>query len=728
MTLGGSRFSGALGGMLIEILPFLRGMASDIRGVLGDDHPGLIPTVMAAYALTSFLTGAAFLILGLLKIGNLVWLPFPPSATPLSLSNVTSTLFDTHHHGLLAASFFPAFVLSVTLRSRHMELWTRGLTRSPYYIPLYLLVIPSIFWIVVRSIGVPIKHLVAAGWLFQVDTVSSPSALVAGWNYWTLFDFRLVEWWALKSAIQNLVLLVVIGVLNLPIYVPTLAFTLDVSYDMNYELLGQAAGNILAGLVGTIPNILQYSYSVYASRAKAGRFELSIVIVLMAVLFLCSGLIMPYVPTVLASVLVLFIGIELFLEAIWEASKTLAWMEYAVVVATLAACTFLGFAEGFGVGIGAATVVYFMYGVMDSVRTFSANELAHTAAGEEPGRGPRCGTARRAAALAAQLHPAAITLGTHQSGALLTVDLKPDADTDLLHKLNARVLVLPGYIFFASVPSLERALLGSDIPVAFFILDLGRAHRIETAAARSLLRCVRELQLKNSVLVVCGVRQNGGLYADFERAEVTLVFNSTAAVEGKGIPAFETRDACLAWCQTEQESRANKVEGLDDETKESAFKSFCRLFDFEPSTVLDSPETADCGSTEVARFVQAGGRIIVCLPGQELQNTGITFVVEGQIDCIATPPSTNPGVLRPSVHRLLTMLPRETLRMVQVRLPIFSRAEPTHVRCFKPGGVLDGCERSGITRARTRSIVVEMEGEKLMAWAQARLNEQTGGA
>ncbi|KAJ7908503.1 sulfate transporter family-domain-containing protein [Mycena leptocephala] len=753
MTLGGSRFSGALGGMLIEILPFLRGMASDIRGVLGDDHPGLIPTVMAAYALTSFLTGAAFLILGLLKIGNLVayfpqtvltgaigaigvslfvlglGLPFPPSATPLSLSNVASTLFDRHHQGLLAASFFPAFMLSVTLRSRHMELWTRGLTRSPYYIPLYLLVIPSIFWIVVRSIGVPIKHLVAAGWLFQVDTVSSPSALVAGWNYWTLFDFRLVEWWALKSAIQNLVLLVVIGVLNLPIYVPTLAFTLDVSYDMNYELLGQAAGNILAGLVGTIPNILQYSYSVYASRAKAGRFELSIVIVLMAVLFLCSGLIMPYVPTVLASVLVLFIGIELFLEAIWEASKTLAWMEYGVVVATLAACTFLGFAEGFGVGIGAATVVYFMYGVMDSparaTRWNEWNELQQVKNQDEdhvaaPLEGP----------LPSRLNytPAAITLGTHQSGAPLTTDLKPDADTDLLHKLNARVLVLPGYIFFASVPSLERALLGSDTPVTFFILDLGRAHRIETAAARSLLRCVRELQLKNSVLVVCGVRQNGGLYADFERAEVTLVFNSTAAVEGKGIPAFETRDACLAWCQREQESRANKIEGLDDETKESAFKSFCRLFEFEPNTVLDPPETADCGSTEVARFIQAGGRIIVCLPGQELQNTGITFVVEGQIDCIATPPSTNPGVLRPSVHRLLTMLPRETLRMVQVRLPIFSRAEPTHVRCFKPGGVLDGCERSGITRAGTRSIVVEMEGEKLMAWAQARLNEQTDGA
>lgn len=72
MTLGGSRFPGGVGAMLIEILPFLRGVAIDIRGALGDDHPGLVPTVMAAYALSSILTGVAFLLLGLLKIGSLV--------------------------------------------------------------------------------------------------------------------------------------------------------------------------------------------------------------------------------------------------------------------------------------------------------------------------------------------------------------------------------------------------------------------------------------------------------------------------------------------------------------------------------------------------------------------------------------------------------------------------------------------------------------------------------
>lgn len=75
ITFGGSRFPGAMSTMLIEVLPFLRGAANDIRAVLGDDHPGLIPTVMAVYALTSFLTGAAFVVLGVLKLGNLVLAP-----------------------------------------------------------------------------------------------------------------------------------------------------------------------------------------------------------------------------------------------------------------------------------------------------------------------------------------------------------------------------------------------------------------------------------------------------------------------------------------------------------------------------------------------------------------------------------------------------------------------------------------------------------------------------
>ena len=72
MTLGGSLFPGALGAMFLEILPFLRSIATSIQDKLGDGHPGVLPTVMATYALTSLLTGIVFLGLGALRCGRLV--------------------------------------------------------------------------------------------------------------------------------------------------------------------------------------------------------------------------------------------------------------------------------------------------------------------------------------------------------------------------------------------------------------------------------------------------------------------------------------------------------------------------------------------------------------------------------------------------------------------------------------------------------------------------------
>ncbi len=85
------------------------------------------------------------------------------------------------------------------------------------------------------------------------------------------------------------------------------------------------------------------------------------------VFFFVASQVLPYVPTVLASTLVLFLGIELMFEAVWESAKTLAFTEWLIMMATLIACTFLGFAEGFGVGIGAATVLYFLLGAVDTV-------------------------------------------------------------------------------------------------------------------------------------------------------------------------------------------------------------------------------------------------------------------------------------------------------------------------------------------------------------------------
>ncbi|CAN8098492.1 unnamed protein product [Discula destructiva] len=397
LTCGGSLFPGALGAMLIEVLPFLRGVASDIRDALGDDSDSVVPTVMVAYALSSVLTGIVFLLLGALGLGRLIsyfpptvltgaiggigvalfilglGLPLPSDVT-LTLANAGQVLFSRDHVGVLLASLLPIIFLCYSVRSAWLSKLTRGAVEHPYYVPLFLLSIGLFFWVIVAGVGIArlggVAGLAADNWLFETPASSAEGGVrgfVDAINYWQLFDFGKVRMSALGNAATNLVLLVVIGVLNLPVYVPALALALDVPFSMNHELIGHGASNILAGLCGTVPNILQLSYSVFFTRAGGGRGEAAVVIAWTVLLFFTSSYILRYIPTVLASGLVFFLGIELTMEAVWESTKYLIWSEYLVVIATLLACTFLGFAPGIGVGIAAAVVVYTGWGCFDLV-------------------------------------------------------------------------------------------------------------------------------------------------------------------------------------------------------------------------------------------------------------------------------------------------------------------------------------------------------------------------
>jgi MFS superfamily sulfate permease-like transporter len=72
LTCGGSSIPFVLSSMLAELLPFLRNIASAIQDDLGVSHPGVLPTTMTAFSMTSILLGLVFLLLAALRCGNLV--------------------------------------------------------------------------------------------------------------------------------------------------------------------------------------------------------------------------------------------------------------------------------------------------------------------------------------------------------------------------------------------------------------------------------------------------------------------------------------------------------------------------------------------------------------------------------------------------------------------------------------------------------------------------------
>lgn len=99
-------------------------------------------------------------------------------------------------------------------------------------------------------------------------------------------------------------------------------------------------------------------------------------IALTTILYIVPSLLMRYIPTILASGPVLFLGIEIMLEAVWESAKYLVWSKWLVVMATLLAYIFLGFALGVGVGIGAAFMAYTDWGCFDLICDASLKLMA----------------------------------------------------------------------------------------------------------------------------------------------------------------------------------------------------------------------------------------------------------------------------------------------------------------------------------------------------------------
>jgi hypothetical protein len=73
LTCGGSAFKGAVGSMMIEVMPFLQIICAIIESEMkGSESRAILATIMCAYAMSCIMTGLVFLLVGVLKLGNFI--------------------------------------------------------------------------------------------------------------------------------------------------------------------------------------------------------------------------------------------------------------------------------------------------------------------------------------------------------------------------------------------------------------------------------------------------------------------------------------------------------------------------------------------------------------------------------------------------------------------------------------------------------------------------------
>ncbi|KAI0026232.1 hypothetical protein F4780DRAFT_785414 [Xylariomycetidae sp. FL0641] len=556
LSFGGSGYPGALSSMLVELIPLLRQIANDIRGTLddgggqgGDANQALIPTTLAAYALCSLLMGISFLGLGLARCGSVIgYFPYTVlqgtiGSLGLQLVIVSFELTESPETGaqmtptrvaLLAATIVPALWLSLSSRLAWILRLTRGTTKGARYILLFTAALAALFWIGAaadgRTDGPGLAGLQAHGWLFRGNGAGSQEQrladVVRAAGYWRQFDFGRVRWDAIRGAAPAIAVLVLVGLLNLPIAAAALAASMPATaLDVDRELLGSGAGNLLAGTVGALPNLIVFSYTKLFSDAKGGRREAFLVALLTASLIVVAPLVLPYTPTIAAAVVVCYVGLEMVVTPMLTTLTTLPWPEYAVVLGTFIASMKLGLAPGIAVGGGLALVVHAAYNVVDSsARTGHGNGSR----GSSPALSARD---RWNLGLATETGKfEAITVSTYETEGTLLDGCSEVVEKEQNTRGPVETVSLAGHCFFGSIPPFEKKLKLASRKLkstgGLLVIDVSRVYRFETCMALSLKRRTGELLQANSRLeiVLAGLKPGFGAARDLRRSGVELAW------------------------------------------------------------------------------------------------------------------------------------------------------------------------------------------------------------
>jgi MFS superfamily sulfate permease-like transporter len=258
-TFGGSAFKGAIGSMMIEVMPFLHIMCAIIEQQMqGAKEDSILATIMVSYACSTIMTGLVFLLIGYFKLGNMIQF-FPRHILIGCIGGIGLFLLMTGVE--ITAKIAPVISFQYfidLIQPGALKLWgssfgiamllklLQEFIQTPMLVPLFYSTIPILFYGIVLIIGVPMDTLRSAGWLFQFEAgIDAPFYI-----FWSYFDFGKVNWSAVASTIPTQVALTFFGILHVPINVPALSVSTRQDVDLSREIVAHGISNILSGLSG----------------------------------------------------------------------------------------------------------------------------------------------------------------------------------------------------------------------------------------------------------------------------------------------------------------------------------------------------------------------------------------------------------------------------------------------------------------------------------------------
>ncbi len=320
-------------------------------------------TVVCWLGLTSLLTGAFLLALGKFKLGQLIrFVPYPVIGGCLAGTGwlLFSTYINTISDVSLSWVDIPAlFQPNVLFR------WMSGLTfavvllvishRSSHWsiLPVSIVAAVGLFHILLLLTNTSIPEAIASGWLL------SPFSEGSLWQPLNISELTLVNWSVIFAHIGNSIQIMVISAIGILLTASSLELVAEYDIDMNRELVVAGIANFAVGLGGGVVGYHTLADTVLAYRMGARSRLMGLITAGVFVAALIFGsFILALFPKPVLGGLLLYLGLDLLVEWVYEARVKLSLADYCIVLLILVVIGAVGFLQGVGVGLVVAVVFF----------------------------------------------------------------------------------------------------------------------------------------------------------------------------------------------------------------------------------------------------------------------------------------------------------------------------------------------------------------------------------
>lgn len=522
-SLGGSMFKGGTGGEMVEVVPFFHSMANVIMLQVGEDKPtSVIATTITSFALSSIVTGLVFFGLGYARLGSLIGF-FPRHILVGCVGGVGWFLFVT---GIEVASRLGTLEYTLTYFEHLFEpdvilKWTSPLalalllvviqrfSHHPLVLPTYFLSIFAFFHLIVYLVpSLSLEKCRAAGWVFQAPQFSEP-----WYSFYTLYDFKKVDYLALVRTFPAMLALTFFGILHVPINVPALAASIgEDNVDVNRELIAHGLSNALSGMAGSIQNYLVYTNSLLFIKSGADSRLAGVMLALTTFGVMVVGpVLIGFIPVMVVGALIFLLGMELVQEALVDTYGKLSKFEYSTIVIIVLTMGVWDFVYGIIIGIILACVSFVI-----QASQVSAIKATYTGAVARS-------TVRR-----------------------------PIMQQKFLRQVGQQIYVLKltGSIFFGTIVQIEATIrkLIDELhfarqPIRYLVFDISAVSEIDFSAAEAFGRMNRLLISKKVFMLLCGATED------------VKVLQGLKAIKfwdnNDTVRLFMNLNLALEWCENE---------------------------------------------------------------------------------------------------------------------------------------------------------------------------------